>query len=51
MKTRKLGRTGLDVSNLCLGAMTFGNPDWGCDEPTSVKIVDRFVDVGGSFAR
>jgi len=49
MKTRKLGRTGLKVSNLCLGAMTFGNPDWGCDEPTSVKMVDRFLEVGGNF--
>ena len=26
MRIRRLGRTGLKVSNLCLGAMTFGNP-------------------------
>ncbi len=49
MKVRKLGRTGLKVSNLCLGAMTFGAPDWGCDEATAKQIVDRFVDAGGNF--
>ena len=49
MKLRKLGRTGLKVSNLCLGTMTFGNPTWGCDEPTSARIVDRFLDAGGNF--
>ncbi len=49
MKLRKLGRTGLKVSNLCLGAMTFGNAQWGCDEPTSARIVARFLDAGGNF--
>ena len=49
MKIRKLGRTGLKVSNLCLGAMTFGNSQWGCDEATSKRIVDRFLDAGGNF--
>jgi aryl-alcohol dehydrogenase-like predicted oxidoreductase len=49
MRMRKLGRTGLKVSNLCLGAMTFGNTQWGCDEPTSRRLVDRFLDVGGNF--
>ena len=49
MRMRKLGRTGLKVSSLCLGTMTFGNRDWGCDEPTSRKIVDRFLDAGGNF--
>jgi aryl-alcohol dehydrogenase-like predicted oxidoreductase len=49
MRIRKLGRTGLKVSNLCLGAMTFGNPQWGCDEATSRAIVDRFVEAGGNF--
>jgi aryl-alcohol dehydrogenase-like predicted oxidoreductase len=49
MKTRNLGRTGLKVSNLCLGAMTFGNTDWGCDEPTSARIVHQFLDHGGNF--
>ena len=49
MRLRKLGRTGLKVSNLCLGAMTFGNDQWGCDEATSRRIVDRFLDAGGNF--
>lgn len=49
MKIRKLGRTGLKVSNLCLGAMTFGHPSWGSDEATARKIVDRFLDAGGNF--
>ena len=49
MKLRKLGRTGLKVSNLCLGTMTFGNAAWGCDEPTSARIVARFLDAGGNF--
>ena len=49
MRIRKLGRTGLKVSNLCLGAMTFGNQQWGCDEATSKAIVDRFVEAGGNF--
>ena len=49
MRMRKLGRTGLKVSNLCLGAMTFGNEQWGCDESTSRRIVDRFLDAGGNF--
>jgi aryl-alcohol dehydrogenase-like predicted oxidoreductase len=49
MRIRRLGRTGLKVSNLCLGAMTFGNPDWGCDQATSTEIVDRFLDAGGNF--
>jgi aryl-alcohol dehydrogenase-like predicted oxidoreductase len=29
--------------------MTFGHPQWGCDEPTSKAIVDRFVEAGGNF--
>lgn len=49
MKLRRLGRTGLKVSNLCLGTMTFGNDQWGCDEPTSGRIVSRFLDAGGNF--
>ena len=49
MRMRKLGRTGLRVSRLCLGTMAFGNAQWGCDEPTSRKIVDRFLDAGGNF--
>ena len=49
MEIRRLGRTGLKVSKLCLGAMTFGNKDWGCDEKTSHQIVKAFLDAGGNF--
>ena len=46
MEYRKLGRTGLMVSELCLGAMTFGNE---ADEQTSKSVTDRFVEAGGNF--
>lgn len=49
MKYRKLGRTGLKVSSLCLGTMTFGNQDWGSDERIAKQIVDAFLDAGGNF--
>jgi aryl-alcohol dehydrogenase-like predicted oxidoreductase len=49
MRTRRLGRTGLKVSNLCLGGMTFGHPQWGCDEKTARRIIDRFIEAGGNF--
>ncbi|MCA9293874.1 MAG: aldo/keto reductase [Phycisphaerales bacterium] len=45
-----LGRSGLRVSPLCLGAMTFGQ-EWGIgeDEATSVKVIDRYLELGGNF--
>jgi aryl-alcohol dehydrogenase-like predicted oxidoreductase len=46
MEMRPLGRTGISVSALCLGAMTFGN---GADEATSIGLVDRFFEAGGNF--
>ena len=49
MKYRYLGSSGLMVSRICLGTMTFGNSEWGCDEKTSCAIVDAFVDGGGNF--
>ncbi len=42
----RLGRTGLSVSRLCLGTMTFG---FQCDEPTSFAILDTYADAGGNF--
>ncbi len=42
----RLGSTGLKVSRLCLGTMTFGLQ---CDEPTSVKIMDRAAEGGITF--
>src|SRR5262245_2048175 len=46
MRYRYLGKTGLKVSELCLGAMTFGRET---SEPASHQILDRFVEVGGNF--
>ncbi len=46
MEYRFLGATGLQVSELCLGAMTFGRET---DEPASHQILDRFIDAGGNF--
>jgi aryl-alcohol dehydrogenase-like predicted oxidoreductase len=49
MRIRPLGRSGLRVSELCLGTMTFGMPGWGCDEAASLRLIDRFLDAGGNF--
>lgn len=46
MDYRKLGHTGLRVSELCLGTMQFG---WTADEATSFAIMDAFVEAGGNF--
>ncbi len=45
-----LGRSGLRVSPLCLGAMTFGEEHgWGSSVEESRQIMDRFIDLGGNF--
>ena len=49
MKYRYLGRSGLLVSRICLGTMTFGNKDWGCDLDAARAIVKSFVAGGGNF--
>jgi len=46
MDYRFMGRTGLKVSELCLGAMTFGRET---SEVDSHAILDRFVEAGGNF--
>lgn len=46
MDTRNLGKSGLTVSELCLGAMTFGRE---LSEKESFPLLDRFVDAGGFF--
>lgn len=46
MEYRTLGRTGLKVSELCLGAMTFGRE---ATEAESFRMLDRFVAAGGTF--
>jgi aryl-alcohol dehydrogenase-like predicted oxidoreductase len=46
MRHVRVGRTGLQVSRLCLGTMTFGLQ---CDEPASVAILDRAAAGGITF--
>src|SRR5579859_1612307 len=46
MEQRFLGRTGLRVSELCLGAMTFGRES---PEDVSVQMANHFVEQGGTF--
>ena len=46
MEYRVLGRTGLNVSTICLGTMQMGTK---IDEATSFAILDRFVEAGGTF--
>jgi aryl-alcohol dehydrogenase-like predicted oxidoreductase len=50
MRYKLLGRTGLRVSELCLGTMTFG-PDWGwgADHDESRAMFDAFAEAGGNF--
>ena len=48
MEYRRLGRTGVTVSSLCLGAMMFG--EWGTrDHEESIKIIHRALDAGINF--
>ncbi len=46
MEYRSLGRTGLKVSELCLGSMQFG---WTADEDTSFQVLSAAVDAGINF--
>src|SRR5512137_2798000 len=46
MNYRYLGKTGLKVSELCMGAMTFGRE---ASEAVSRQILDHFVEAGGNF--
>src|SRR2546422_8058530 len=46
---RKLGQSGLLVSPMCLGAMNFGNEQFGCDEGTSRGIIDAYLAAGHNF--
>jgi aryl-alcohol dehydrogenase-like predicted oxidoreductase len=56
MEYRSLGTSGVKVSTLCLGTMTFGEADEksmmhdiGCDEPTAFAIMSRAVEAGVNF--
>lgn len=46
MAYRRLGRTGLKVSTICLGTMQFG---WSTDEPTAHTIMSKAVELGCNF--
>ncbi len=50
LRYKLLGKSGLRVSEICLGTMSFGQ-DWpfGADEATSHKVLDEFADAGGNF--
>src|SRR5437868_5764980 len=45
-----LGNSGLRVSRLALGTMTFGTDwGWGADEKTARQLFDRYLETGGNF--
>ncbi len=46
MKKRRIGRSGMVVSEICLGTMTFGTT---CDEAEAFRILDRAVEAGVDF--
>ena len=52
MEYTTLGSTGMTVSRICLGCMSFGDPDWRewvLDEQEGVELVERAVDLGINF--
>ena len=54
MEYVKLGRTGLDVSRLCLGCMSYGDPtrgrhEWTLDEEASRPFIRQALDLGINF--
>ena len=54
MQYHKLGRTGLDVSRICLGCMTYGVPDrgahpWTLDEARSRPLIREAIERGINF--
>lgn len=49
MKLKQMGETGLKVSELCLGTLTFGKSDWGCTEEDAIQIINHFAECAGNF--
>jgi len=50
--TTRLGKTGLQVSRLCLGCMTFGSPKWSqwvIEEGSSLPIIKRAIELGNAI--
>ncbi len=44
-----LGRSGLKVSPICLGTMTFGNYRWGSQDEEAREIFGTYIEAGGNF--
>ena len=50
MRYKLLGRSGLRVSELCLGTMTFGTEwGWGATKDESRRMFDAYAEAGGNF--
>ena len=52
MEYTTLGDTGMEVSRICLGCMSFGSSDWRewvLDEAESHEIIDRAIELGINF--
>jgi aryl-alcohol dehydrogenase-like predicted oxidoreductase len=49
MKYRYLGKSGLLVSRVCLGTLSFGFKNWGTDAQLSARIISAYLDGGGNF--
>jgi aryl-alcohol dehydrogenase-like predicted oxidoreductase len=52
MEYTTLGSTGMTVSRICLGCMSFGSSgwrDWVLDEDESREIIERAIDLGVNF--
>ncbi|WP_410764966.1 aldo/keto reductase [Haloferax sp. DFSO60] len=52
MEYTTLGDTGMEVSRICLGCMSFGTPDWRewvLDEEAGLELVERAIDLGINF--
>jgi len=52
MEYTTLGTTGMEVSKICLGCMSFGSSDWRgwvLDEKEGIELVDRAIDLGINF--
>ena len=52
MEYTTLGNTGMEVSRICLGCMSFGSPEWRewvLDEAESRPLIERAIDLGINF--
>lgn len=52
MEYTTLGDTGIEVSRICLGCMSFGDPDWRewvLGEEAGKELVERAIELGVNF--